>query len=278
MGRAWLACLPGRVSELMQRWSLRFDAEQGGALATCSFVAFVRRADGTPAALKLGLPHMEAEHELAGLRFWQGRPVVRVLESDGHALLLERCEPGTPLSTRSDLEQDCVIATLLRQLWAAAPAAPHPFRPLLEMARYWTDAALERQQLWPDVGLARAGIERFLWLAQPRASDVLLATDLHAGNVLAARREPWLLIDPKPFVGDAAYDATQHLLNGPRRLAGDPSGIVTSFSDRLEVSAERVQSWLFARLTSSARVGSQVMGLGAVEALALARRLEKAVF
>ena len=24
---------------------------------------------------------------------------------------------------------------------------------------------------------------------------------------------PWLVIDPKPFVGDPAYDATQHLFN-----------------------------------------------------------------
>ena len=38
-------------------------------------------------------------------------------------------------------------------------------------------------------------------------------TDLHAGNVVRAEREPWLVIDPKPFVGDPAYDATQHLLN-----------------------------------------------------------------
>jgi len=39
---------------------------------------------------------------------------------------------------------------------------------------------------------------------------MLLATDLHAGNVLPAAREPWLVIDPKPFTGDPAYDATQH--------------------------------------------------------------------
>jgi streptomycin 6-kinase len=28
--------------------------------------------------------------------------------------------------------------------------------------------------------------------------------------VLAAEREPWLVIDPKRYVGDAAYDVTQH--------------------------------------------------------------------
>jgi streptomycin 6-kinase len=276
-GRVWLARLPGRVTELMQRWALRLDAEQPAALATCAFVAFVRRQDGTPAALKLGLPHMEAEHEWAGLRFWQGRPVVRLLEAETCALLLERCEPGTPLSTRPAPEQDRVIAALLRQLWALPPP-PHPFRPLLDMARYCANAAFRERQRWPDAGLVSAGIERLLWLAQPSVSDVLLATDLHAGNVLAAQREPWLVIDPKPFVGDAAYDATQHLLNGLPRIALDPAGIVTSFSARLEIGPARVRNWLFARLASSARLGRQLMGMSAEDALGLARRLEKTVF
>jgi streptomycin 6-kinase len=42
---------------------------------------------------------------------------------------------------------------------------------------------------------------------------VLLCTDLHAENVLAAEREPWLAIDPKPCIGDPAFDAIQHMLN-----------------------------------------------------------------
>ena len=40
----------------------------------------------------------------------------------------------------------------------------------------------------------------------PRADeDVLLATDLHAGNVLRAEREPWLAIDPKPLTGEREF-------------------------------------------------------------------------
>jgi hypothetical protein len=44
-------------------------------------------------------------------------------------------------------------------------------------------------------------------------ASVLLCTDLHAGNVLAGPRRPWLLIDPKPYIGDPHYDLLQHLLN-----------------------------------------------------------------
>ena len=52
---------------------------------------------------------------------------------------------------------------------------------------------------------------------------MLLATDLHAANVLRAEREPWLVIDPKPFIGDPAFDATQHLFNCRARLHADPA-------------------------------------------------------
>ena len=33
------------------------------------------------------------------------------------------------------------------------------------------------------------------------------------GHVLSGQRRPWLLIDPKPYVGDPHYDVLQHLLN-----------------------------------------------------------------
>jgi streptomycin 6-kinase len=48
---------------------------------------------------KIGMPHMEGEHEIDGLRFWDGDPTVRLLMADDDlgAMLLERCEPGTVL-------------------------------------------------------------------------------------------------------------------------------------------------------------------------------------
>jgi streptomycin 6-kinase len=77
----------------------------------------VVRADGTSAVLKLGMPHMEGEHEIHCLRFWDRDPTVRLLEADDElgAMLLERCEPGTPLRALPEPEQDLVIATLLRR-------------------------------------------------------------------------------------------------------------------------------------------------------------------
>ena len=81
----------------------------------------------------------------------------------------------------------------------------------------------------------------------------MLATDLHAGNVLRSRREPWLVIDPKPFVGDAAYDSTQHLFNCDARLRRDPQEMVHRFADLLGADQERVRLWTFARAAADPR-------------------------
>jgi streptomycin 6-kinase len=245
---SWLGRLPGVVDLLTRRWSLTLATPFEGEDASCAWVVPAMRADGTAAVLKLAMPHFEGEHEIDGLRFWNGDPTVRLLESDppAGAMLLERCEPGTALRLLPEPEQDLVIAGLLRRLWRS-PAPPHRFRPLSAMLARWRDETIARTDRWSDAGLVREGSRAFEELSRSAPSDVLLATDLHAGNVLRARRESWLVIDPKPFIGDAAYDATQHLLNCGPRLLSDPDGTIRRFSDLLEVSHERVRLWTFAR-------------------------------
>ena len=250
-GTAWLDQLPRIITDLKRRWSLTlgppFEEE-----ASCSWVAPCVRQDGTPVVLKLGLPHMEAENEIDGLLFWNGDPTVFVLEADLelNAMLLERCEPGTILRERPENEQDQVIAKLLRRLWRTLPEV-HPFRPLSEMIAAWVKGSMEQSDRWFDAGLAREGLGIFEALLNDAPCDVLLATDLHAGNVLRAQREPWLVIDPKPFYGDPAYDATQHLLNCRERLHSKPNTTISRFADLLGVAPERVRLWTFARLAST---------------------------
>ena len=101
--------------------------------------------------------------------------------------------------------------------------------------------------------LVRAGLELFRELPESAALTSVLSTDLHAGNVLRSQREPWLAIDPKPFVGDPAYDATQHLLNGTARLRSDPDGTIERFAELLELNGERIRLWLFARAAAQPR-------------------------
>lgn len=76
---------------------------------------------------------------------------------------------------------------------------------------------------------------------------------MHAGKVLRAEREPWLVIDPQPFIGDPAYDATQHLFNCRARLRSDPDGTIRRIADLLEVDSQRVRLWTFARSAAEPR-------------------------
>jgi streptomycin 6-kinase len=121
------------------------------------------------------------------------------------------------------------------------------------MLAYWTQETMASAPAWPDAALVRTGLRLFDELSRAVPDDVLLATDLHAGNVLRAQREPWLVIDPKPFVGDRAYDATQHLFNCGQRVIVDPRGTIRRFADLLELDQERVCLWLFARAAAEPR-------------------------
>jgi streptomycin 6-kinase len=47
----------------------------------------------------------------------------------------------------------------------------------------------------------------------------LVNQDLHGGNVLRAEREPWLVIDPKPLVGEREIDGVGLLRNAGSRTS-----------------------------------------------------------
>ncbi len=246
-GAAWLDRIPERVEEISRRWELRLDPpfERG---VSCAWVAPCRTAEGRDAVLKLGFPHMEARDEIGGLAFWQGDPTVELLrhDRDANAMLLEQCRPGLPLSEEPEGAQDEILASLLKRLWRPV-AGTLGFRPLGDMVEAWSRSALEKAAPHRRA-LVEEAVAAGRRLLDADDRPVLLATDLHAGNVLRAEREPWLVIDPKPFVGDRCYDGTQHLLNGPERMRRAPLEAIRRFADLLEVDEARLRAWTFVRV------------------------------
>ncbi len=276
----WLRALPHVVDQLADRWSLSVGEpyRPGGH---CSWVAPVTTRSAELLVLKVAWDHEESLDEADGLRVWDGAGAVR-LHAEEHfaqtsAMLLERCIPGTRLGdVKPEPEQDLVVAALLQQLWVAPPA-DHRFRPLELMCEQWARAFEESFEGSPgaiepaiapgaieppiapgtidppiapgtiDPAIAREGIDLFRSLSKTTPQPVLLCTDLHAENVLVAEREPWLAIDPKPYVGDPAYDLVQHMLNCPDRLDDDPRELAHRMAGLTGLEPHRVTAWLFAR-------------------------------
>lgn len=248
----WLLTLPTTLRELESRWSLMAGEpfQPGGRT---SWVAPVSGPDDIDLVIKIAWRHDESLHEADALRVWNGDGAVHLhaVEEfpEATGLLLERCRPGTTLAHLPELEQDVVVADLLRRLWREPPP-DHSFRPLIAMCDMWADEFIGEEaagRVSLDPGLAREGIGLFRHLALSAEREVLLCTDLHVENILAAQREPWLVIDPKPYVGDPTYDALQHMLNSEERLSSDPRGFALRLAELLVLDPDRLLLWLFAR-------------------------------
>jgi streptomycin 6-kinase len=202
----WLKRVPQLLNDCAEEWTLRLGEPypQGAA----GYVVRAERDNGTPVALKLIYPHREAEHEAEALRVWDGDGAVELLEHDAGrwAVLLERCDPGTLLAHADPETALEVLIGLLPRLWRSTSL---PFHLLEDEVAWWLDALpseWERagrpfeRELLDDVS------ETLRALAGSQGEQVLLHQDLHTDNVLASEREPWLVIDPKPLLGEREFN------------------------------------------------------------------------
>jgi streptomycin 6-kinase len=250
-GAEWLNRLPELIAECEKRWSL----EVGPPFPELSFsyVAPALRAGGAAVVLKLSFSQDRGfEREAEALRLFAGRGAARllVLDLDRGAMLLERLEPGLPLTiVRDDEEATSIAASVLGRLWRPVPPG-HPFPAVSDLARGFDRL---RQRFGGGTGpMPPALVERaealFSELLASQGEPVLLHGDLHHQNVLAARREPWLSIDPKGVVGEPAYD-TAALLHNPVELlnAAQPGKVlerrIDLLSKELGLDRERVRRW-----------------------------------
>ena len=202
----WLDELPALIAAALQRWPGRLGEPFDGGVT--SWVAPLDRIDGSPAVLKI--PHVDREtrHEPDALRAWDGNGAVRLLDHDPTtgALLLERATPGHHLSQIGADAALGVVTDLLPRL--LVPATAH-LTDIADEAARWRgslEGHLARHPGAIDASLAAAARE-FLdeLIASRRTGRVLVHQDLHGDNILAATREPWLAIDPKPLAATRAF-------------------------------------------------------------------------
>jgi len=199
----WRAHRDRIVADAVRRWSLALGPPYPGPHV--SFTAPARTPEGADVVLKVQFPHREAEHEAEALRRWDGAGAIRLLDAapDLHALLLERAEPGASLAT---VPPDDALAILIGLLGDLRVPATAPFDTLPSEAARWVRHLGDPDRVAAlDPGLVDAARRCLATLGPTCTESVLLHQDLHGGNVLSARREPWLAIDPKPLLGERAF-------------------------------------------------------------------------
>jgi streptomycin 6-kinase len=240
----WLERVPDLVAECVEEWGLRLgEPYQAGA---AGYTVRADLPDGTPAVLKLIYPHREAEHEGEALRVWDGDGAIRLLAYDEArwAMLIERCDPGTLLAKVDPEPALDVLIGLLPRLWKPAG---EPFRPLVDEAMWWIEYLPTE---WERAGkpferyLLDAGIAHLGALANSQGKQVLLHQDLHGDNVLAAQREDWLVIDPKPLVGEREF-AVAPIVRDPE-LGHSRQGVLhrlDRLTSELGLDRDRARGW-----------------------------------
>ncbi|KRF15424.1 aminoglycoside resistance protein [Nocardioides sp. Soil797] len=252
----WLDGLPQLADDLLDDWELRLDGDPMHGF--CALVLPVRTASGRPAVLKLhsDADAEESDHEHLVLQHWHGNGAVQLLRADPHrrALLLERLHPEN-LNDLWDLEACSIVAGLYRRIHL--PALP-ALRPLTTYVDRWTTdlgrlprgAPIPRRLVEQAVALGRDFVD------DAQSVGTIIHGDLHYENVLAADREPWLVIDPKPMSGDPHYELAPMLWNRFEELAGDVrAGLRRRFHTLLDdagLDEDRARDWVVVRMVHNA--------------------------
>lgn len=206
-GRRWLAELPTTVTSLCQQWRLTIDGPvMNGYLGLV--LPVVR--DDEPCVLKVAWVNETTINERRALAIWNGNGIVRLLEAEPAkgAMLLEQLDYHRSLNVLPISEALPVCGQLLRRLAIPTTAS---FPTQHEMALQIAETLPER---WARYGrpFSKRILDQTCALARqlaPSSDNLLINYDISYDNVLAGKREPWLVIDPKAIIGDVAFGIAQ---------------------------------------------------------------------
>ncbi|MEU0617368.1 aminoglycoside phosphotransferase family protein [Streptomyces albogriseolus] len=265
-GDDWLEKLPGLAREAVERRELTVERVQlpGGR---SSLVVLVRRADGTPAVLKLAPPRARPESERVALAHWGGRGAVQLLEpvSEGAGgaggsegvLLLERLHPDVSVRTLPEAKALLEAAGTLRRLWVDPPEG-HVFETVAERTGRQAKAMRAGADAAPEVApLVDAALSAREELLDSPPEHRLLHGTFRQSKVLSGDRMPWLAVGPDPVVGEHAFDLARLVRDRVEDLIAQPSGATTTrrrvrrLAESLEVDRDRLRGWTLFRAVES---------------------------
>ncbi|WP_231992047.1 aminoglycoside phosphotransferase family protein [Mycobacterium sp. ACS4331] len=242
------------VDRIVEEWQLRPDGPV--IRGSRSVLLPVRTSASLPAVLKVGHPGAADTQEHLVLRRWAGDGAVRLLRADPHrrALLIERLHARSLLAV-SDAQACVVIADLYRRLHV--PPLPQ-LGSLASLVQNWVQdfEALPRSAPIPHRLVEQASATGRELAGERSDSERTLHGDLHYGAVLAADREPWLCISPRPVNGDPHSEIAPMLWHRWDDLAGHVrDGVRARFwalVDAADFDEDRARAWVIVRVVHQA--------------------------
>ncbi|MGC5168817.1 aminoglycoside phosphotransferase family protein [Luteimicrobium sp. DT211] len=250
-GRDWLDGLPALVDAQCETWGLAVDGEPWHG--SNALVVPVRRGDER-LALRLAPPGDDVADEVRALHLWDGRGTVRLVDADipARATLLERLDGSRTLADEPLAVALPVLGGLMRTL---SVPVPDDVTSTADVAAGLRDSLEEG---WRAVGqpTPRRQLDHALACAEERAAaptgSRAVNGDLHFGQVLAADRTPWLVVDPVLLRGDREHDLGRVLWSRLDELP-DAAAVRRAFRtvvDAADVPVERAESWVVLRSMS----------------------------
>ncbi|HZE41117.1 MAG TPA: aminoglycoside phosphotransferase family protein [Stackebrandtia sp.] len=259
--------LPRLIDDRCAAWELEITGEAFGG-GTHSYVVPVRRADGSSAILKLTVRDEENLAEPTALWHYGGDGAVKLYAYDpaSGAMLLEHATPGEPMVRQDDTPFDAphaegrpdnvrridLACALYRRLWRIPRVAPAEFPPIPRVAdrvAAWRQDLPRLVGVVDDAELVAHALRLCEEFSTPDGPEGIANRDTHLGNIVSARREPWLLIDPKPLLGERAFDAGYLLLVQAESAStvAEVDAMVARTAHGLGVAPERARGWAFLR-------------------------------
>ena len=249
---AWWERLPEVMERLAARWELIIGDPVGRG--NTSLVVRCQNASLGPVILKLVPDETLAGAEAAALRSWEpSGHVPHVWGHDGTAgaLLLEAIPDETPLGvSRSQVRLSDVAELICSLHRSGSPVMVDGVESLAERVEFlysfWTERHSRNHEAThaiPAVRLDRGRELARALAAGDQVAPVLLHGDLHPGNVLDGGVNRGLVaIDPRPCVGDPAFDAVDWIF----WLTEDPrcwESRARDLAAALSIDHQRVLDW-----------------------------------
>ncbi len=256
-GKKWLDSLSKMITEIGQKHNLSGLTPVNNM--TFNYVVSGYQND-QPIILKIGMNSKALAKEASCLKAFANHATAKVIVDDGHMIIMQRAVPGGTIKDYfpdNDSEATKILCACIKTLHKASMPESHNFYHLSELFK-----TLDQKLDIPDEILAKAKHLRDK-LFSTTTKEVLLHGDLHHDNILnngdsksrhsSKSEDEWLVIDPKGFIGDPAFEPAACLCNPIPELLQEnqPSEIIENrikiCSAELGIDSRRIADWLYTK-------------------------------